>query len=423
MKPALRRLAPWPALLLLLLWPVLAWAQVQVPPLDGPVVDPAGALRPATRAALEQQARALQARKGGAQLQVLLVGSTGQESIEAYAQRVFDQWQLGRKGVDDGVLLLVAVQDRHVRIQPGYGLEGAIPDAYAKRIIEEAILPRFREGDLDQGVLDGSALLAGLVDGEPLPPPRSNHLLDLAWQGMDTILLLALVAGFALGRWHGRAAAVPVPRWSNRPLHWLALIALAGLATAVWVPRQIVPMLFLLAMAVPLAWVCGHRWRRSPSLRRTLWGLLVASIAISVAVLATRGVFPGLFVHVALYFLAGIAAVVLWFPLTLARDRWQESRRGFALRVLLLGTVMGAGLVWTLLQPDRLDTEALLLVFGAVGYMGWAVAMLVGTGTRSDDDDDDRRGGWGSSSSSSSSSSDWSGGGGRSGGGGASGSW
>ncbi len=112
----------------------------------------------------------LQARKG-AQLQVLVVPSVGDDGIEAYAQRVFEQWQLGRAGVDDGVLLL-AVQDRRVRIQTGYGLEGTIPDAYAARIIDKAIVPRLREGDLDQGLLDGSKVLVALIDGDPLPPRK-----------------------------------------------------------------------------------------------------------------------------------------------------------------------------------------------------------------------------------------------------------
>jgi uncharacterized membrane protein YgcG len=139
------------------------------PALDDPVVDAANALSADTRDTLRTQALQLQARTG-AQLQVLVVDHVGDEGIEAYAQRVFDQWQLGRDGVDDGVLLLlVAVQDRRVRIQTGYGLEGAIPDAYAARIIDKAIVPRFRDGDLDQGLLDGTKVVVALIDGEDLP--------------------------------------------------------------------------------------------------------------------------------------------------------------------------------------------------------------------------------------------------------------
>ncbi|MCR1003591.1 MAG: TPM domain-containing protein, partial [Stenotrophomonas maltophilia] len=129
--------------LLLCLLPLPVLAAAAIPALDDPVVDTANALSASTRATLREQALQLQARKG-AQLQVLVVPSVGDDGIEAYAQRVFDQWQLGRAGVDDGVLLLVAVQDRRVRIQTGYGLEGTIPDAYAARIIDKAIVPRLR---------------------------------------------------------------------------------------------------------------------------------------------------------------------------------------------------------------------------------------------------------------------------------------
>src|SRR3954451_1137942 len=109
-----------------------AWAQqtAAIPELTSPVVDTTGTLDAAQKQQLEQQALALQQRKGS-QLQVLVVASTQPETIEQYTQRVFDQWKLGRKGVDDAVILVVAKDDRRVRIQPGYGLEGAIPDAIA----------------------------------------------------------------------------------------------------------------------------------------------------------------------------------------------------------------------------------------------------------------------------------------------------
>ncbi len=107
----------------------------------------------------------MQQRKG-AQLQILIVPTTQPEAIEQYTQRVFDQWKIGRKGVDDGVLLLVAKDDRRVRIQPGYGLEGAIADITANRIIQEYLAPRFREGDYAGGISAATATLAGLIEGE-----------------------------------------------------------------------------------------------------------------------------------------------------------------------------------------------------------------------------------------------------------------
>lgn len=159
-------------------WPSSGWAQpaaqAPVPALDAPVVDTTGTLDAATVQRLSAQARALQQRKGS-QLQVLVVSSTGPDSIEDYAVRVFEAWKLGRGGVDDGVLLLVAKDDRAVRIETGYGLEGAIPDAVANRVIQEYLVPKFRAGDYAGGIEDASAVLAGLVEGEPLPAPVSRN--------------------------------------------------------------------------------------------------------------------------------------------------------------------------------------------------------------------------------------------------------
>jgi uncharacterized protein len=164
------------AMLALLCACTLAQAQqlAPIPVLDTPVVDTTATLDPATEQALEAQALALQQRKGS-QLQVLLVPTTQPEDIAAYTQRVYDQWKLGRKGVDDGVLLVVAKDDRRVRIQPGYGLEGAIPDATAERVIQEYLVPKFRAGDFGGGITDATAALVKLVDGEPLPAPMADN--------------------------------------------------------------------------------------------------------------------------------------------------------------------------------------------------------------------------------------------------------
>ena len=170
----------WPGLLLAF---VLAWlpghqARAQelaaVPALDSPVVDTTGTLDAAQRAQLQHQALDLQQRKGS-QLQVLVVASTQPESIEQYTQRVFDQWRPGRKGIDDAVLVVVATDDRRVRIQPGYGLEGAIPDITAGRIIQEYMAPKFRAGDYGGGIIDATAVLVRLIDGEALPEPIASH--------------------------------------------------------------------------------------------------------------------------------------------------------------------------------------------------------------------------------------------------------
>lgn len=171
--PRLRWLLCACLLLWLSLWPALA-QPVAVPALDSPVVDLTATLDAGTRQVLVEKALALQQRKGS-QLQILIVPTTGDEDIAQYARRVFDQWRLGRQGVDDGVLLLVSLNDRRVRIEPGYGLEGAIPDALANRIIQEYLVPQFRAGDYNGGIAAASTALIGLIDGEALPPPVSSH--------------------------------------------------------------------------------------------------------------------------------------------------------------------------------------------------------------------------------------------------------
>jgi len=160
--------------LVLLLAPLVAASQTlaPIPPLDSPVIDTTGTLDAAARAQLTQQAQALQQRKGS-QLQVLVVPTTQPEDIAQYAVRAFDQWKIGRKDVNDGVLLVVAKDDRRVRIEVGYGLEGAIPDATSERVIQEYLVPKFRAGDYAGGITDATATLVKLIDGEELPPPMA----------------------------------------------------------------------------------------------------------------------------------------------------------------------------------------------------------------------------------------------------------
>jgi uncharacterized protein len=152
----------------------IAQSTAAIPAFDSPVVDTTGTLDAATRQQLEQQALALQQRKGS-QLQVLVIPSTAPETIEQYAVRAFESFKLGRKGVDDGLLLVVAKDDRKVRIEVGYGLEGAIPDITAGRVIQEYMVPKFRQGDYAGGIADATGQLVKLVDGEPLPEPVASH--------------------------------------------------------------------------------------------------------------------------------------------------------------------------------------------------------------------------------------------------------
>ena len=141
-----------------------------IPPLTARVTDTTGTLDAAQKQTLETSLATLEQRKG-AQLAVLMVPTVKPEEIEQYSIRVVDAWKLGRKNVDDGVLLIIAKNDHRVRIEVGRGLEGAIPDAASARIIREYITPKFRAGDFDGGIVDATDALTKLIDGEPLPPP------------------------------------------------------------------------------------------------------------------------------------------------------------------------------------------------------------------------------------------------------------
>jgi len=147
----------------------LAHAEVAIPPVAR-VADQTATLGAPERAALEQRLAAFEQRKGS-QIAVLVVPTTAPETIEQYGIRVAEAWKLGRKGVDDGILLLVAKDDRAVRIEVGYGLEGAVPDATANRIVDEVIVPRFRDGQFYRGISAGVDKLVQVIDGEPLPEP------------------------------------------------------------------------------------------------------------------------------------------------------------------------------------------------------------------------------------------------------------
>jgi uncharacterized protein len=199
-----------------LLWlalclPFAACAQqlAPIPALDSPVVDTTRTLDDAAKRQLEQQALALQQRKGS-QLQVLMVASTQPESIEEYTQRVFDAWKLGRKGIDDAVLVVVAKDDRKVFIETGYGLEGAIPDITAGRVIREYMTPKFRSGDYAGGLADATAQLVKLIDGEPLPEPMSDQGSGARGGGdwLFALLAAAIISQVARGLFGGLPAGM-----------------------------------------------------------------------------------------------------------------------------------------------------------------------------------------------------------------------
>src|SRR5207237_3108291 len=133
-----------------------------------------GTLSSGDIAALSQKLRDFETRKGS-QVAVLIVPTTDPETIEQFAIRVAEAWKIGRKKVDDGALLVIAKNDRHLRIEVGYGLEGVLTDVTTKRIIDEEITPKFKAGDFAGGVSAGVNRMIRLIDGEKLPTPEPAH--------------------------------------------------------------------------------------------------------------------------------------------------------------------------------------------------------------------------------------------------------
>ena len=152
----------------------LAAAQdVPTPRLSARVIDQTATLSEAQRAALDEKLAAFEKARGS-QVAVLLVPTTGNETIEEFAGRVADTWQLGRKGVDDGVLFVVAKNDRKLRIHTGRGVQGTLTDALSKRIVSDIVAPRFREGDFARGIDEGVDAIMKAIEGEDLPLPKAG---------------------------------------------------------------------------------------------------------------------------------------------------------------------------------------------------------------------------------------------------------
>ncbi len=177
----------------LLLFALSAWAQVAVPELSRRVTDLTTTLSADQVATLESKLAAFEAQKGS-QIAVLILPTTQPEDIAQFGIRVAEQWKIGRAKIDDGVILIVARDDRTLRLEVGYGLEGAIPDAIAKRVIAETITPYFKAGDFHGGIDAGVQQLMRLIEGESLPPPGAP-----AKGGDDAPFVLLVVGGMVAG--------------------------------------------------------------------------------------------------------------------------------------------------------------------------------------------------------------------------------
>ena len=241
MKRAFARLAIGAAAFVLSAFAVLAATPadpIPVPKLTARVVDLTGTLTASERAAIEAKLAAFEQAKGS-QVAVLLVPSIGSEAIEEFAGRVTDDWKLGRKGVDDGVLFIVAKQERKMRIHTGRGVQGTLTDALSRRIIADIVAPRFRSGDFAGGIEAGVDAIMKAIEGESLPFPARkaqgkvdtlSSYSEFLWMGFILVPIVGMFLRGIAGRFFGAGITSGVTGLAA----WLIFGSLAfGLVAAV----------------------------------------------------------------------------------------------------------------------------------------------------------------------------------------------
>ncbi|VTY38908.1 Repair protein [Xylophilus ampelinus] len=381
---------------------------LEVPAFSSRVVDRTDTLS-------EDDAQALRARIAEveaatqAQLAVLIVSSTHEEDIAPFALRVFEAWKPGDAARDDGLLVVVALADRRMRIEVGQGLEGTVPDVAAARIVDRVMAPRFREGDYAGGLRGAVDALDQRLRGHA--PADADEDADapmrLTPEGMAFIAVLAW--SLLVGVWHARRK----PRWRVTSAATAVGPLVGGAATAHL--GVAIGGLMIAPVFVVLGWILGVS-RTARWVALGLAGLIAALISWG-RVAGGEAVLEGLLFLGIGGFALGLVATTLFMMI----KAWRGSRKGFALRLLAALLLTGVGL-WHLhdsgamaAHPGVLEAVVVLvsflIAFVVAAGNGWSIGSGGG-------DDDDR-----SSSSSSSGSSSSGGGGGSSSGGGASGSW
>jgi uncharacterized protein len=194
-----------PVIFLLLIWSLATNALDLIPPV-GRVVDQTETLNASQKQYLIGKLQQFESQKGS-QIAVLIIPSTAPETIEEYGIKVAQKWKLGRKNIDDGAILIIAKNDRRMRIEVGYGLEGALNDAVCKRIISEIITPYFRQNDFYDGIVAGTDQMMKTVEGEPLPPfhqkSRRNH--DDTLSILVSVLVACLYVALTIRRMVGKS--------------------------------------------------------------------------------------------------------------------------------------------------------------------------------------------------------------------------
>jgi uncharacterized protein len=236
-----------------------------IPPLTAHVIDQTGTLDAIQLKGLEEKLMAFEQSKG-TQIAILMLATTQPEDDASFANRVGNAWKIGRKGVGDGVLVVVAKDDRKVRIEVAKTLEGAVPDLAAKRIIDEAMIPKFRQGDYAGGLRDGVAQLIARINGEPLPAPSPSerHAPQRAgsegfdWGNLAIFLFIGVtIAGGVLRSVLGRPLGSLV---TGVGAGWIAMLVTSSLIVAVF--AGVMALLFTLVSGFGRrgAWIGGGPW-------------------------------------------------------------------------------------------------------------------------------------------------------------------
>ena len=212
-----------------------------IPALTGRVVDETETLSAQQKSALEAKLQAFEQHKGS-QIAVLITGTTFPEPIEPYSIRVAEAWKIGRKQVNDGLLIVVAKSDRAMRLEVGYGLEGAVPDAIARRLIDEVFIPGFRDGNFYEGLDAGIDRLIKVIDGEPLPEVTPTQNARGHSGSLESYFVIFLVATLGIGGVLRRILG-PLPA---------ALVVGGGIGVLAWL---IVAPIFIAAIAGVVAFI------------------------------------------------------------------------------------------------------------------------------------------------------------------------
>ncbi|NBS16810.1 MAG: YgcG family protein [Gammaproteobacteria bacterium] len=214
-------------------------AETPIPELKERITDLTGSLTATDKETLDQSLKALEANKG-AQIAILILESTLPETIEQTSIRVADQWKIGRKGIDDGVIVIIAKQDRTLRIEVGRGLEGVIPDAMAKRIIAEDMVPLLKEGHMAGALQKGVGSISHLIQGEVLPPPAESPSNPAEASG--SVMMMVLFIGLFVGQFLQRILS-PMTAGIGGSLTSGLLAILLGLS--LWLAGILVVFVFL----------------------------------------------------------------------------------------------------------------------------------------------------------------------------------